>query len=120
MPIDSNRGRDFPRAPQFERKGWPRTGPTGDPREDARRKHRARKKLEEVIAKGGYESLFGNTFVSTNPEKAREKKRKVVLEAMAFRVDEERSIPRELLEEVGLTPEDNPRVPVFDEPEIPF
>ena len=72
------------------------------------------------MSESGHESLYCNTFVSTNPERAQEKKRKVVLVAMAFHVDEERLVPRELLEEVGLTPEDNPCVPVLDEPDIPF
>ncbi|MBO9412348.1 MULTISPECIES: hypothetical protein [unclassified Ruegeria] len=68
----------------------------------------------------GHDSLFGSTFVLTNPVKTREKKRKVVHETIAFRMDEERPIPRELLAEVGLTPEDNPRVQVYGDSETPL
>ena len=98
----------------------PKLGTTGNPREDAKCRQRAIKKLNKIIDEGGYNSLFGDTFVAADPEKLREKRRKVVLEAMAFRVDEQHPIPRALLDEVGLTPESNPRVQDTDTLEAPF
>ncbi len=107
MTRDCNRGRDLPRGPEFQRKGWPREGITGDPVEDGKRKERARKALNKLHDKHGYYKLdIGAGTTVGNDEKTIAKERKVVISAHVFGLNVHPSLER--------------RVGLYEDPSKPF
>lgn len=116
MGIDSNRGRDLPRAKQK------RVNLVNDPNAEQRqreialvaKKARFTKKLAKITMNRGYDTLFAPALVPTEKTKLAEKKFVIECLALGLRVHPQLEAYH------GLTAQPNPATPPINMDEAPF
>jgi hypothetical protein len=121
MVSDSNRGRDLPRAPKFQRiKGIPKQDTPGYSATVARRRETVWKALDRATRAHGFNTLLeqmaSTTLLVGLSEKSKEKERKLIVEALALGL----TVHPGMLTRYGLEEQPNPKVPPSDPDEAPF
>lgn len=116
MPFDSNRGRDFPRGPQYKRMKSKQPEQLDCPVKRAKKMARITKELGDIGLRYGIGALFPTpTSVS---EKSFQREYCLIAEAIALGLD----VHPTLLEVYDLADEPNPSTKDFEEldGDIPF
>ncbi len=116
MPFDNNRGRDFPRGPQYKRLKYTQPQQLDCPVKRAKRRARITKELGNIGMRYGIGALFP-TSVSVSA-KAFQREYCLIAEAIALGMD----VHPTLLEVYDLADEPNPSTRDFVEldDDIPF
>ena len=121
MVSDSNRGRDLPRAPKFQRiKGIPKQDAPGYSAKVARRRETVAKALDRATRAHGFNTLLepmaSTTLLVGLTDKSKEKERKLIVEALALAL----TVHPGLLARYRLEEQPNPKTPPMDPNEAPF